>query len=44
MGVAETSPSAPRRDGEGMYKQVGEHAPIVGDIHKGPRNNEGKPA
>jgi hypothetical protein len=29
MGVAETSPSVPRRDGEGTYKQVEEPAPIA---------------
>jgi hypothetical protein len=34
MGVAETSPSVPRRDGEGTYKLVGEHAPITSN---GPR-------
>jgi hypothetical protein len=34
MGVAETSPSVSRRDGEGTYKQVGEPAPITSN---GPR-------
>jgi hypothetical protein len=34
MGVAETSPSVPRRDGEGTYKLVREPAPIVSN---GPR-------
>jgi hypothetical protein len=34
MGVAETSPSVPRRDGEGTYKQVGEPALIASN---GPR-------
>jgi hypothetical protein len=34
MGVAETSPSVPRRDGEGMYKLVGEPVPITSN---GPR-------
>jgi hypothetical protein len=34
MGVAETSPSTPRRDGEGTYKLVGEPAPIASN---GPR-------
>jgi hypothetical protein len=34
MGVVETSPSAPQRDGEGTYKQVGEPAPIASN---GPR-------
>jgi hypothetical protein len=34
MGVAETSPSVPRRDGEGTYKQVGELALIASN---GPR-------
>jgi hypothetical protein len=29
LGVAETSPSVPRRGGEGTYKLVGEHAPIA---------------
>jgi hypothetical protein len=29
MGVAETSPSVPRRDGKGTYKLVGEPAPIA---------------
>jgi hypothetical protein len=29
MGVAETSPSVSRRDGEGTYKLVGEPAPIA---------------
>jgi hypothetical protein len=29
MGVAETSPSVPRRDGEGALKQVGELAPTA---------------
>jgi hypothetical protein len=29
MGVAETSPSAPRRDGEGALKQDGELTPIA---------------
>jgi hypothetical protein len=29
MGVAETSPSVPRRDGVGTYKLVGEPAPIA---------------
>jgi hypothetical protein len=33
MGVAETSPSVPRRDGEETYKLVGEPAPIAS---KGP--------
>jgi hypothetical protein len=30
MGVAETSPFVPRRDGEGAYKLVGEPAPRTG--------------
>jgi hypothetical protein len=34
MGVAETSPSVPRRDGEGTYKLVGEPTPIASN---GPR-------
>jgi hypothetical protein len=34
MGVAETSPSVPWRDGEGTYKLVGEPAPIASN---GPR-------
>jgi hypothetical protein len=34
MGVAETSPSVPRRDGEGAYKLVGEPALIASN---GPR-------
>jgi hypothetical protein len=34
MGVAETSPSVPRRDGEGTYKLVGEPALIASN---GPR-------
>jgi hypothetical protein len=34
MGVAETSPSVPRRDGEGTYKLVREPAPITSN---GPR-------
>jgi hypothetical protein len=34
MGVAETSPSVPRRDSEGTYKLVGEPAPIASN---GPR-------
>jgi hypothetical protein len=34
MGVAETSPSVPRKDGEGTYKLVGEPAPIASN---GPR-------
>jgi hypothetical protein len=34
MGVAETSPSVSRRDGEGMFKLVGEPAPITSN---GPR-------
>jgi hypothetical protein len=34
MGVAETSPSVPQRDGEVTYKLVGEPAPIVSN---GPR-------
>jgi hypothetical protein len=29
MGVADTSPSVPRRDNEGAYKQVGEHPSIA---------------
>jgi hypothetical protein len=29
MGVAETSPSVPRRNGEGALRQVGELAPIA---------------
>jgi hypothetical protein len=29
MGVVETSPSVPRRDGEGTYKQDGEHPSIA---------------
>jgi hypothetical protein len=29
MGVTETSPSIPRRDGEGAYKLVGEPVPIA---------------
>jgi hypothetical protein len=29
MGVVETSPSAPRRDGEGALKQDGELIPIA---------------
>jgi hypothetical protein len=29
MGVAETSPSVPQRDGEGTYKLVGEPTPIT---------------
>jgi hypothetical protein len=29
MGVAETSPSVPRRDGEGVFKQVEELVPIA---------------
>jgi hypothetical protein len=34
MGVAEPSPSVPRKDGEGTYKLVGELAPITSN---GPR-------
>jgi hypothetical protein len=34
MGVAETSPSVPRRDGEGAYKLVEEPVPIASN---GPR-------
>jgi hypothetical protein len=34
MGVAETSPSVPQRDGEGTYKLVRELAPIASN---GPR-------
>jgi hypothetical protein len=34
MGVAETSPSVPRRDGEGAYKLVGGLVPIASN---GPR-------
>jgi hypothetical protein len=34
MGVAETSPSVPQRDGEGTYKLVRELAPIAS---KGPK-------
>jgi hypothetical protein len=34
MGVVETSPSVPRRDGEGRTKQVGELSPIASN---GPR-------
>jgi hypothetical protein len=34
MGVADTSPSVPRRDGEGANKKVGEPVPITS---KGPR-------
>jgi hypothetical protein len=34
MGVAETSPFVPRRDGEGTYKLVGEPTPIASN---GPR-------
>jgi hypothetical protein len=34
MGVAETSPSVPQRDGEGTYKLVREPAPITSN---GPR-------
>jgi hypothetical protein len=34
MGVVETSPSAPRRDGEAAYKEIGEPTPIASN---GPR-------
>jgi hypothetical protein len=34
MGVTETSPSVPRRDGEGAYKKLEELAPIASN---GPR-------
>jgi hypothetical protein len=29
MGVVDTSPPVPRKDGEGAYEQDGEHAPIA---------------
>jgi hypothetical protein len=35
MGVAETSPSVPRRDDEGTYKQYGEH-PLIASTGPGP--------
>jgi hypothetical protein len=31
MGVVETSPSIPRRDGEGSFKKDGELTPIASD-------------
>jgi hypothetical protein len=34
MGVADTSPPVPRRDGEGTYGKVGESIPITSN---GPR-------